>query len=176
MMNGFMKLDEGLLPLIPSLLMKFQWLARRFGKVLNLCVGGIQVILSEDFYQLPPNPDMLCGDGGNFCFEADFFQTCFPHIFALKNVHRQTDIDLIKFINELKKGEPSHETNNYIQNLSRPLFTGNNKNTIKLCVRNLDVDLYNYEQLQCLDGQIKIYDASDSGDFFYLKKMIVQKK
>ena len=37
--------------------------------------GGMQVILSGDFYQLPPVPDMGHGDSGEFLFSSTFFKT-----------------------------------------------------------------------------------------------------
>ena len=43
--------------------------------------GGIQVILSGDFLQLPPVHD-------KFCFEWPSFYTFFPHTVILTNVYR----------------------------------------------------------------------------------------
>jgi len=37
--------------------------------------GGMQVILSGDFYQLPPVPDMGHGDSEEFLFSSPFFKT-----------------------------------------------------------------------------------------------------
>ena len=37
--------------------------------------GGMQIILSGDFYQLPPVPDMGHGDSGAFLFSSPFFKT-----------------------------------------------------------------------------------------------------
>ena len=59
--------------------------------------GGMQIILSGDFYQLPPVPDMGHGDSGAFLFSSPFSRL--RHI-NLKNVKRQK---CEKFIRSMAK-------------------------------------------------------------------------
>lgn len=142
----------------------------------NICFGGIQLILTGDFYQLPPIKDELYGDKGDYCFQALCFQQLFPHMFNLINAHRQSDYCLIKCINDLEKGMPSGETNSFLNSLSRPLSSEVQSQTVKLFARNVDVDLHNYRCLQTIDNPLTVFEAEDSGDYHYLNKMLAPKR
>ena len=72
--------------------------------------GGLQVVASGDFKQLPPVPDHFHGDPGLFCFESPAFNRIFPHHIQLTQVERQEEPDLILAINELCEGKPSEST------------------------------------------------------------------
>ena len=53
----------------------------------NLPFGGVQIILSGDFYQLKPVPSPQYNDNGEYILQVlDRF-----HNFQLKKVHRQTE-------------------------------------------------------------------------------------
>ncbi|XP_067668320.1 ATP-dependent DNA helicase PIF7-like [Haliotis asinina] len=50
--------------------------------------GGIQVIVSGDFFQLPPVPNILYGDAGDFAFSGPLWSDAFPHHVILNKVVR----------------------------------------------------------------------------------------
>lgn len=58
--------------------------------------GGLQVILSGDFYQLPPVPDVKVDDKGQFAFRNQLWSAAFPHKVELVDVLRQNEPDLIQ--------------------------------------------------------------------------------
>jgi len=67
----------------------------------NKPFGGIQLIASGDFYQLPPvNSD-------NFCFESDLWNVLFKNQIELKTIFRQSDPILKKILNQIRKGKIS---------------------------------------------------------------------
>jgi ATP-dependent DNA helicase PIF1 len=146
----------------------------RLTKNSQIYFGGIQIILCGDFYQLPPIRDELYDDYGHYCFETEFFNKLFPHTITLTNVHRQTSDEnsLIAAVNEVEKGCVREDTVKFLGNLSRPLQSDT---CIKLFARNLDVDIYNYEQLHLLDEPLRTFTAKDEGDPFYLNKMLAPK-
>jgi len=51
--------------------------------------GGIQLVITGDFFQLPPVPDY--GREAKFTFEAESWSRCIPHTIKLTSVFRQKD-------------------------------------------------------------------------------------
>jgi ATP-dependent DNA helicase PIF1 len=51
--------------------------------------GGIQLVITGDFFQLPPVPDY--GREAKFTFEAQSWNRCITHTIKLSNVFRQKD-------------------------------------------------------------------------------------
>ena len=83
---------------------------------------------------------------------------------------------LCNAVSELEKGEPSELTNQFINSLSREVDPPVDENIVKLFARNLDVDLYNYEQLETIHAYpLHIFNATDEGDTHYLNKMLAPK-
>ena len=71
--------------------------------------GGIQVILTCDFYQLPPIGTAGDEDSGKFCFECPSYYDMFPlanHV-VLTKIFRQSDETYISILNEIRQGEIS---------------------------------------------------------------------
>ena len=69
--------------------------------------GGIQVIFTGDFYQLPPVGNMNEHETMQFCFESEDWYHVFPlqnHI-ELKTMFRQKDTDYIKVLSQIRTGE-----------------------------------------------------------------------
>ena len=79
--------------------------------------GGIQVIFSGDFYQLPPVS--RTGDDpetAKFCFESEDWNTVFkPHNqIELVKIFRQSDEKYSNILNMIRKGEITQETSNIL--------------------------------------------------------------
>lgn len=66
--------------------------------------GGIQIVFSGDFYQLPPVGQNECPDTSEFCFESDRWKNTFNNIVCLKTIFRQTDVKYTKILNNIRKG------------------------------------------------------------------------
>ncbi|KAK3100053.1 hypothetical protein FSP39_013962 [Pinctada imbricata] len=138
--------------------------------------GGMQVVLSGDFYQLPPVRNELYGDYGHYCFTVKWFNSAFPHKPCLGKIYRQDDPLLVKAVNELEQGTPSTETIAMMQSLARPLADEQREKAIHLFARNDDVLLYNYKKIQSEPGQLFVFKSSDDGDRHYLDKIPAPKQ
>lgn len=73
--------------------------------------GGIQVVFTGDFYQLPPVGTVGDPDTDAFCFESQKWNDVFRpenHI-VLETMFRQTDPTYIQLLSEIRRGEISEE-------------------------------------------------------------------
>jgi ATP-dependent DNA helicase PIF1 len=69
--------------------------------------GGIQLIFTGDFYQLPPVGNINEPETSQFCFESENWYNVFPlrnHI-ELKTMFRQKDADYIRILSQIRTGE-----------------------------------------------------------------------
>jgi ATP-dependent DNA helicase PIF1 len=79
---------------------------KSFGSGL-LPFGGIQVIFSGDFFQLPPVGDAEEPETSQFCFESDIWNTVFKKQNQVPLVHifRQADSVYATILNQLREGK-----------------------------------------------------------------------
>lgn len=79
----------------------------------DLPFGGIQVIFSGDFYQIPPVADKGVPDSGRFCFESELWPSIFPphQVIVMNKIFRQNDPKYIKILRQTRKGRISRNTN-----------------------------------------------------------------
>jgi ATP-dependent DNA helicase PIF1 len=71
-----------------SLFDKLEALARNLRRC-EKPFGGIQLVITGDFFQLPPVPDR--GSVAKFAFEAESWTRCVPSTIKLSSVFRQKD-------------------------------------------------------------------------------------
>lgn len=81
--------------------------------------GGIQLVVTGDFFQLPPVPDKNAG--AKFVFDAQTWITCIEHTILLTHVFRQKDEHFARMLNEMRLGQMSAATVREFKSLSRPL-------------------------------------------------------
>ena len=66
--------------------------------------GGIQVIFSGDFYQLPPIGDRNDPDSFKFCFESPLWRETFDSQILLDVLFRQKDETYRAILNQIREG------------------------------------------------------------------------
>ncbi|XP_053380131.1 ATP-dependent DNA helicase PIF1-like [Mercenaria mercenaria] len=131
--------------------------------------GGIQIIVSGDFFQLAPVPNKEYKDEGAMCFTSPLFEKVLPHKVVLTEVVRQDNECFIKAIHEVSKGTVSPETISFIKKLERPFPVGPDSSVVLFANNDL-VNIYNRREILKCPGQIREFVSEDSGDIRVLIK------
>lgn len=66
--------------------------------------GGIQIVFSGDFYQLPPVGNKNDPESSEFCFENSLWNQLFNYEIELKHIFRQTDQSYSDVLNQIREG------------------------------------------------------------------------
>ena len=101
-----------------SLFDKLENVARVIRKS-GISFGGIQLVITGDFFQLPPVAER--GTVAQFAFEASSWNTCIEHTILLSHVFRQKDPTFAGMLNEMRLGKLTSETIKAFKALARPL-------------------------------------------------------
>lgn len=114
--------------------------------------GGIQIIFTGDFYQLPPVGN---GSGEKFCFESLDWYTVFPlenHI-ELKTIFRQTDPVYQKILTSIRNGQMTLEQIEFLKTYVNRPYDGTGCVPTKLFPTRDKVDYINRTMFDSLEGQ-----------------------
>ena len=157
--------------LSPELFDKLELLARKL-RYNERPFGGIQLILTGDFLQIP------CIGTEEICFEAKSWDKCIKYSIYLTEIFRQNDNIFQKCLNEVRIGKLSKEsidilnsrvnkklTNSSgifptkIYSLNKDVDKENQKELDKLCLNNKDLEFLEYElQFDILKKNLKFVD------------------
>lgn len=125
----------------------------------NQPFGGIQVILSGDFWQLP-----AVRDGAKFAFEGVAWKNTISTMIELTKVFRQKNPEFLEVLEEVKyppaKGV-SQKTIQFLRKLQRPLPPRNGIKPTILYPTNKMVDDENAKALAALPGDMWIIESID---------------
>lgn len=72
--------------------------------------GGMQIVLSGDFYQLPPVGNNYDPDTSAFCFESENWRACISSVIELTTIHRQNNESYKKILNQIRVGKITNST------------------------------------------------------------------
>lgn len=127
--------------------------------------GGIQLVVTGDFFQLPPVLQGSDDGSTRFCFEAKAWTSAIPNTINLTKVYRQKDPILAGMLNEIREGNVTMTTVETFRKLSRPLET-DSRNPImptELYPLRREADAANAVRMQKLIGPAHIYNALEGG-------------
>lgn len=123
--------------------------------------GGLQLVVTGDFFQLPPvrpqNPNKF------FAFQADCWNDCFDKQIELRHVFRQSDRELVEMLQEIRRGLFHPKTLAKLNNCHGPSVNSDDSVT-RLYPRNDDVRRVNDERLKALGQEIITFRATDVGE------------
>lgn len=124
----------------------------------NKPFGGMQLLFSGDFFQLPPVGDKDNIDTQRFCFESDDWFQAFPlenHI-QLHTIFRQTDSVYTDILNQIRKGIIKQKTCSILRNyVSRKIPENKASEPTKLFPIRTKADYVNNTKMGLLDGTNK---------------------
>ena len=120
--------------------------------------GGLQVIFSGDFYQLPPVDDKQNEDpsASAFCFESPEWASTFPVIVQLKKIFRQTDEVYTSILNQIRVGKLFKSALETLTPHIGKVLPETFVPTI-LLPRRRDAELINAAELEKLPSEKKVY-------------------
>ena len=137
-------------------------LGRTIRQCHTLPFGGIQIVLSGDFYQLPPIGDKDESDTYKFCFESSKWNIIIDEIICLKTMFRQTDSVYAKILNQIRIGKLYRSSFEILQKRIGKKSSEVVRPTILLPKRR-DVDNINEKELAKLDTETKIFNLEIEG-------------
>ena len=122
--------------------------------------GGIQLVLSGDFFQLPPVSLNRCG----FAFESTAWKKSSVRMVELREVVRQSGDDtFIGLLNQIRIGQCPIEITNVLEacHVSRKALPTDGIVPTKLYCTNKNVDEENNRFLRELNGKEVVFKATD---------------
>ena len=147
--------------------------------------GGLQVILSGDFFQLPPiekyapqiemqqttlsideeagiayESEMEVQISTPFAFKARSWREAGFHVCYLDEQFRQDDESLLGILSEMRTGEVSDETRQLLLDMVDPR---DSDHATKLFTHNMDVDRYNLMKLEEIEDEPEVYEMTSRG-------------
>ncbi len=130
--------------------------------------GGIQVVMSGDFFQLPP---INRGDsrGGGFVVYSRVWQELEPVILYLTHQYRQQEGELLEILSALRRGDVRRRHAEML--LSRIDATPDDTDITELHTVNIDVDSINHGRLAELEDEARQYEQMTTGSKIYVESL-----
>ncbi|XP_029474211.1 ATP-dependent DNA helicase PIF1-like isoform X3 [Rhinatrema bivittatum] len=122
--------------------------------------GGIHLIISGDFLQLPPV--MKTSEKTKFCFQAKSWKKCIQLNMELTEVRRQTEKTFISLLQAIRLGMCPEEVAHQLMKTATNKIEQDGILATRLCTHKDDVELTNVRRLQQLPGEIHTFEALDS--------------
>ena len=148
-----------------DILQKLDFVGRATRDQSNVPFGGLQLVFTGDFYQLPP----VCRGSNDppFAFISPSWKLAQFRSIELVDVLRQKDPRLVSALNEVRSGTVpvGGATSALFRSLSRPLPPNpDGVLPTRLYSINANVDVENQVELNKLPGEPIVFEAIDTGD------------
>lgn len=130
--------------------------------------GGIQVVMSGDFFQLPP---INRGDSrqGGFVVNSNAWRDLNPTICYLQEQYRQDDEELLAILDAMRgEGVRRHHAEQLLARIDAVIPDGD---MTQLHTTNVDVDRINQSQLDVLPGDEYSYTQATTGSTNYVETL-----
>ena len=115
--------------------------------------GGIQLIFSGDFYQLPPVGNEDDPDSSSFCFESTAWNQSFDHQIKLIKIFRQRDPEYASILNQVREGRIKKSANARLEQCVGRTNNQEQQVITKLFPTRQKVDLLNRARMEELNAE-----------------------
>ncbi len=143
----------------PALFELMDRILRAF-KLADMPFGGVQIILSGDFFQLPPisreNREI------KFACQTTLWKATDLKVCYLEEKFRQKNDSLAKILDEIRDNNVSEESMDVLKSCHFKELSNNFKFS-RLYTHNKDVDEINNQELEILDEELKIFNSVNRG-------------
>ncbi|MDR2287075.1 MAG: helix-turn-helix domain-containing protein [Prevotellaceae bacterium] len=155
-----------------DLLDEIDTVLRHFRYRRNELFGGVQMIFIGDMYQLSP----VCNDlewqmlshyyNSIYFFDSMAIHTQPPVYIEFDNIFRQSNLNFIQLLNEVRNNRISTESFELLQSLYNPDFKSPKDDSyITLTTHNYKADSINAEELAKLKGESRKFTAKIKDDY-----------
>jgi ATP-dependent DNA helicase PIF1 len=169
--SNWRKTDILIVDEVSMLSLKLFETLNNIGKLMRNCqkpFGGIQLIFSGDFYQLPPVGNKDDPDTIKFCFESNDWNSIFHRNcqIQLTKIYRQTDDIYANILNQIREGKIKKKTNELLLNhVGKKICNNSDANNVyieptKLYPTKNRVDSINNMKMDQLDSEIYEYNLT----------------
>jgi ATP-dependent DNA helicase PIF1 len=162
--------------MVDSSLFEAVELVARRARRSSLPFGGVQLVLTGDFFQLPPvgmDSQKRGRSDKKYCFQSDRWRACIQQSVMLTTVFRQRDHQFVEVLNNLRQGIVDSRVTSLLKQagseVDREIARG--CAPTRLFARNAEVDVLNSRQLDKLPGERVVFKAEDSGEEPFLKSL-----
>jgi hypothetical protein len=131
--------------------------------------GGIQLVMSGDFFQLPPI-NRSDKRAGSFVVNSEIWQELNPTVCYIQEQHRQSDEALVDILEALRTGDlHRHHAEKLLARIEASPPPG--LSLTELHTLNVNVDIINNHKLKMLDGDEIVYQQTTTGAHNYITNL-----
>jgi hypothetical protein len=130
--------------------------------------GGVQVVISGDFFQLPPVSREF--KERRFAWQSPVWKSLDLKSCYLQEKFRQSDERLIEILDDIRTGAVSEKSREMLDACYQKELNGNFTPT-KLYTHNVDVDRINLEELHKLEGKSYLFNHTSKGSAKNIEKI-----
>jgi ATP-dependent DNA helicase PIF1 len=148
-------IDAGLFELVSEILNAIRGTGKTF--------GGLQLVLSGDFLQLPP-VSTKDGEPARFCFQSKTWKRAVKKCLYLTRIFRQSDAEFANILNQVRFGECSEETAGILLTRVKHANRAQGTGSLKLLPLNKEVAELNEREISRIprDVERQIFTSFDT--------------